>query len=159
MSLELPVINSSEPENVCLTKCTAACCKHVHIGVRDIELPLLLANSSFSKHMESYEELSMVSDNGVAALPGVYFIENGLSHFAVYIAGNCPNLTDDNECAIYETRPEACRTLEPGDSECTNMRRKYGLQPVFDTESNPRLISRVGSLIIKLYSSYKNLTV
>jgi len=35
-------------------------------------------------------------------------------------------------CAIYEIRPEVCRTCMPGDAECTMARRKFGL-PVIET--------------------------
>jgi hypothetical protein len=30
-------------------------------------------------------------------------------------------------CAIYEMRPDVCRTCMPGDPECAIARRKWGL--------------------------------
>ena len=30
-------------------------------------------------------------------------------------------------CAIYEVRPEVCRTCLPGDPECAMARRRFGL--------------------------------
>ena len=33
-------------------------------------------------------------------------------------------------CAIYEVRPEVCRTCLPGDTECVMARRRYGLPPL-----------------------------
>ena len=33
-------------------------------------------------------------------------------------------------CAIYEARPEVCRTCLPGDAECAMARRRYGLPPL-----------------------------
>lgn len=30
-------------------------------------------------------------------------------------------------CAIYDLRPEVCRTCQPGDPECAMARRKFGL--------------------------------
>lgn len=34
---------------------------------------------------------------------------------------------DTTACAIYDLRPEVCRTCLPGDPECAMARRRYGL--------------------------------
>ena len=34
---------------------------------------------------------------------------------------------DATSCAIYEARPEVCRTCMPGDAECAMARRKFAL--------------------------------
>jgi uncharacterized protein len=36
-------------------------------------------------------------------------------------------------CAIYEIRPEVCRTCMPGDAECAIARRKWGLPALNST--------------------------
>jgi hypothetical protein len=33
-------------------------------------------------------------------------------------------------CAIYEERPQVCRTCLPGDAECAMARQRFGLAPI-----------------------------
>jgi uncharacterized protein len=46
----------------------------------------------------------------------------------------CSALTGEvgiaTSCAIYEVRPEVCRTCMPGDAECDMARRRHGLSPL-----------------------------
>jgi len=40
------------------------------------------------------------------------------------------NIGKNTSCAIYDVRPEVCRTCMPGDAECIMARRKFGLPPI-----------------------------
>ena len=40
------------------------------------------------------------------------------------------SIGEATSCAIYDVRPEVCRTCMPGDAECAMARRKFGLLPL-----------------------------
>lgn len=42
----------------------------------------------------------------------------------------CPFLCDDDRCAIYATRPDACRAFEAGSADCQEVRARLRLPPL-----------------------------
>jgi len=43
---------------------------------------------------------------------------------------SCPFLDGMDRCEIYEDRPQVCRELQAGDSQCQEARKKWGLPPL-----------------------------
>jgi len=41
---------------------------------------------------------------------------------------DCGQLTDENQCGIYERKPEACNNLEPGTIPCLIIRARAGYE-------------------------------
>jgi Fe-S-cluster containining protein len=148
MSMELPVINNEG--NLCLEKCTAACCQDMFINVSVTQLPLFLPKGSNYKEHASHDDIGRVHDDGAAAFPGVYYTRNGINLYRLYISGKCPNLQDDFKCGIHENRPDACRNLEVGGAECTTSRKKFDLPPLFPPEPPPSLYTRTVGYLTQL---------
>lgn len=64
--------------------------------------------------------------------PGVYYTEWGKysQNVDVSIIGKCPNLGDNFNCKIYDSRPFQCELMELGGPMCTDIRTHHGLPPV-----------------------------
>ena len=64
---------------------------------------------------------------------GVYcddFLRQGLVAYRIFPLARkdgCAFLQANQLCSIYETRPEACRKLEPGSRQCVEARRRVGV--------------------------------
>jgi Fe-S-cluster containining protein len=41
------------------------------------------------------------------------------------IYGRCSNLDDNNECMIYDIRPDGCRSFEKGDVSCLSFLESF----------------------------------
>jgi len=41
------------------------------------------------------------------------------------IYGRCSNLNENNECMIYNIRPESCVKIQRGDNSCLNMLSQF----------------------------------
>jgi Fe-S-cluster containining protein len=61
---------------------------------------------------------------GDLSLPGVYYVKFR-ERFLVRIVGKCPNLGEDLNCGIYETRPEGCRNFEKDGKYCLDARKFF----------------------------------
>ena len=46
--------------------------------------------------------------------------------FPLFRKEACVFLKEDQLCRIYDTRPDACRTFEPGGEQCREARRREG---------------------------------
>lgn len=60
--------------------------------------------------------------------------------FPLPFLDSCPFLDGMDRCEIYDSRPEVCRMLEAGDSQCQESRRRQGmeeLKPISWTAGGP----------------------
>ncbi len=91
--------------------CTAACCRYVAIP---LDKP---------KRARDYDDIRWyLMHEGVTV-----FVEEG--DWYAQFQTRCKNLRGDNLCGIYETRPEICRSYEPG--ECDYIGGDYGYDHLF----------------------------
>ena len=91
--------------------CTAACCRYVAIP---LDKP---------KRARDYDDIRWyLMHEGVTI-----FVEEG--DWYAQFQTRCKNLQADNLCGIYETRPEICRSYEPG--ECDYTGGDYGYDHLF----------------------------
>ncbi len=83
------------------------CCSHliIEVDLDDvIREPRIMAVAKPLKNLpEEREEYGTYS--------GKFLLTGGASMC-------CPFLTIENHCAIYKTRPDICRTFDPGSEQC-----------------------------------------
>ena len=76
-----------------------------------------------------WPRLSLESDAHVACIPRAFVDERGGGMRC--IGDRCAALVgvvgETTSCAIYALRPDVCRTCSPGDAECLEARRHFGL--------------------------------
>jgi Fe-S-cluster containining protein len=130
--------SKEEKRNPCLeTRCSACCRDAVFPQMSQDEFDLIappgtprkeISKSRLRTWME--ELLPLRRQRPAEASATVLFVpyEDGIS--TLVLAGNCPNLTANGACGIYERRPKMCRTLKPADPNCTNARLSEGLEPI-----------------------------
>ena len=116
-------------QNPCLSQCNGACCKDLmFFNVPKEDLDKLTPPS-----IRAIELIGNTPSEIYDSLPvpiGVYYSKNLNNSYDLVISGSCGNLKTDGSCAIYETRPEACRELEVRSSECVAARKNIGLRPL-----------------------------
>jgi hypothetical protein len=76
-----------------------------------------------------WPRLSLESDADIARIPRELIAASGRGMRC--IGARCAALVgvvgQATSCAIYAVRPDVCRTCEPGDAECLQARRHFGL--------------------------------
>jgi uncharacterized protein (TIGR03083 family) len=126
------------PEIAC-ENCVAACCKApVRMSLtadeykrhsKTMDLSIIAKPSNFAQRIVSEN-----ADQPTVTIPsgfGLYLLESG-----------CANLTRDNRCSIYASRPKCCADYAVGSSACLKARRNAGLdadRPLIDEEEPPEL--------------------
>ena len=98
-------------------KCGACCNGHFLIEVYDIDVirePRLLDVDPHYSDLSYHQALQVLSDDGRC----------------VTIVGRCSFLDTDNRCSIYNTRPNDCVAMQPGDEQCQLARKAEGLPPL-----------------------------
>ncbi len=76
-----------------------------------------------------WPRLSLESDAHIARFPREFLAEDG--HGMRCTGDRCAALIgvvgETTSCAIYALRPDVCRACSPGDAECLQARRHFGL--------------------------------
>jgi Fe-S-cluster containining protein len=76
-----------------------------------------------------WPRLSLESDAHIARIPREFIDESGRGMRCM--GARCAALVgvvgEATSCAIYALRPDVCRTCSPGDAECLQARRHFGL--------------------------------
>jgi Fe-S-cluster containining protein len=76
-----------------------------------------------------WPRLSLESDAHIARIPPEFIAQDG--HGMRCVGDRCTALVgvvgETTSCAIYALRPDVCRTCLPGDAECLQARRHFGL--------------------------------
>ena len=74
-----------------------------------------------------WPRLSLESDAHIARIPREFIGERGMRCTGNRCAALVGVVGETTSCAIYALRPDVCRTCSPGDSECLQARRHFGL--------------------------------
>ena len=108
----MPPLTEPKPEPLDCQSC-AACCRDASDG------RVLVSKDDLVRWRRQRR-----TDILRGLVPG-HFGERG---FAAKADGRCRHLglaERPNDCAIYETRGDSCRRIEPGSSQCREYRRAY----------------------------------
>ncbi len=105
--------------------CKAHCCSNVGFFTNKEEMQEKFPDALNLNDREVYQRFNNEER-------GVYYMEWGRysQNVDVAIVGKCPNLGDDFNCKIYNSRPFQCELMKLGGQSCTDIRRDHGLSPV-----------------------------
>jgi len=132
--------------NICAEAgCSAACCRNMMLkGVSETEL-----NNTFPDAKKVAKE--KLGIGAVLMGGGVYYTDTGYMEkkpYEVQIVGQCPNLSENNECLVYDSRPSVCRNFVVGSPSCTKSRISLSLSPVpLDLVKEAQKINQAEELI------------
>lgn len=101
-------------------------------GVTIMEiLPNPSDQNDYQTRMDSLSDRHDDVMRGRSMFPGIRVTQrDDFGSFKVSQTGECPQLQDDNRCAIYERRPQLCANLPVGGEECNKRRKKDGLPAI-----------------------------
>jgi hypothetical protein len=98
-------------------------------------------------YSQNWPRFSTEEDEALALIPEAYV--NARQSGMRCEADRCSALTgkigEHTACAIYQVRPEVCRTCLPGDPECAMARRKFGLPILALRDDQAEAAAVVGS--------------
>lgn len=83
-------------------------------------------------YSSNWPRFSIEDDDALARIPAelVNARGSGMRCDGQRCAALKGRIGEATSCAIYDVRPEVCRTCMPGDAECAMARRKFGLLPL-----------------------------
>jgi uncharacterized protein (TIGR03083 family) len=129
-----PAVSEPNPEISC-ENCVAACCK--------APLNMQLSEDEFKRHSPTMDLHVIVKPRhfrqrvqNADPRHGYMEIPSGIGVYE--LLSGCANLTENNRCSIYATRPRCCAAYEVGSPACRSARRDAGLDahlPVTAEES------------------------
>ncbi len=100
--------------------CGACCCNtDENRAEAYVDYVEVTRKSALSKHPRLLRKLTVLNDKGER-----HMRLRGAEQRCVALEGK---LGEGVSCSIYELRPSACRTVEPGSSECRRDRRERGI--------------------------------
>lgn len=101
--IQLPILAASDtiPVHYNCARCTAMCCNYVST---EIDEPTTKKDTDIIRWYLMHAGVRVYCED----LTGSWFVQ---------FMGRCRFLRDDNLCAIYETRPQICRDLQPTECE------------------------------------------
>lgn len=113
-------------EGTCIKYCKGACCRRfVLFNVTGDELVLF-------PQAKPVQTVNKVLDDAFQSEGSkkVSFVTNNNGMSVIGVVGSCPNLLPNGACGVYEERPNACRSLEVGDSGCRSARKESRMKPL-----------------------------
>lgn len=134
----------SEPAEGCVN--CAACCQDIRLTLTEAEAQRLMANGTelspllppqgadFDWSTQTDHILDMAEKEDDPAIKEVYYIlsqaSEGMRPGEGYygMVGRCGNLSKDNKCINYDTRPSICRDFVEGSLACGALRQKLRLK-------------------------------
>jgi hypothetical protein len=102
--------------------CPAACCRNIHGQVAGSKEFFLKAFPDAFEVTPEEDLIGKIKNEE----HGVYFyVRNGWVYFS--ISGNCPNLTENLDCACHSSRfyPNFCRGMKVDSLECYDSREIF----------------------------------
>jgi Fe-S-cluster containining protein len=69
----------------------------------------------------------METEADILAIPAAFVGERGMRCVGNRCSALDGNVGMKTSCAVYDVRPEVCRSCMPGDAECNTAREKFGL--------------------------------
>lgn len=126
--------------------CVGACCQDIRLVLTEHEAQRLMANGTelspllpakgidFDWSAQTDHILGMAEIEDDPAMKEVYYVlfqasknmRPGEGYYGM--VGRCGNLSDDNTCSNYDTRPSICRDFAEGSLACGALRLKLGVK-------------------------------
>lgn len=116
-----------------------ACCKG-YLIVEAYELDVMREPRLATNHISADKAYDILDVDPAAVVDVMAHFDAELGRCLVLACGTdhpCRFLNEENRCAIYPTRPNACVSMEAGDDQCQASRQEAGLPPLEPINDDP----------------------